>query len=174
MLKEDNLIGNSKSMVDFLGNRYEYNCLGCSMGKGEIPAPGGTIYEDETFMLTQDPEIPLDGFLILSCKRHINSLTELSKEERYTLMDLAAFSIEVLKRLDVTQEITIVQEERSKHFHMWLFPNQPWMLKEFGKGVSYVRDICAYAQENATKEDKEKILDTVEKVRNIFKNEYMK
>ena len=37
----ENLIGNSKEMVDFLGNHYQYNCLGCEISNKKIIPPGG-------------------------------------------------------------------------------------------------------------------------------------
>lgn len=168
----ENLIGNSKNMTDFLGNYYEYDCLGCSIGIGHIIPPGGIIYEDETWILTTDPEIPLNGFLILAPKFHVNSLVELSKEDRYKMMDIASFAISKVKELGLAKQITLVQEERSKHFHLWIFPNSEWMIEKFGKGVSFVRDICAYARENATLEEKEEIVKTVKVLKEAFDKDF--
>ncbi len=32
----ENLIGNSKEMVDFLGDHYQYNCLGCEISNKKL------------------------------------------------------------------------------------------------------------------------------------------
>lgn len=164
----ENLIGNSKEMVDFLGKHYQYNCLGCEISNKKIIPPGGFIYEDDTFLLASDPEIPLNGFLIINVKRHINSITELNLEEQHKLIEIISKSISILKELGITKDITLVQEERSKHFHVWIFPNQEWMVEKFEKGVSYVRDICEYLRSNATSKDKEEVLETIARIKERY------
>lgn len=64
----ENLIGNSREMTDFLGNHYQFECLGCDITSKKIIPPGGIIYEDGLFFLAGDPEIPLKGFLIVNVK----------------------------------------------------------------------------------------------------------
>lgn len=164
-MKDENLIGNAKKMVDFLGNTYEYECMGCSIEKGEIVPPGGIIYEDEYFILAQDPEIPIEGFIIINTKRHINSFAEMNEKERINFIELLHKSVKAIKELNIADKVTIVQEERSKHLHVWIFPHHEWMDERFGKGVSYLRDICAYAQENASDIDKKKILKIANQIR---------
>ena len=135
-----------------------------------IVPPGGVIYEDETFLLAADPEVPLNGFLIVNVKKHINSMTELTVSEQHKMIEIICKAITVLKELNVCNEVTIIQEERSKHLHIWIFPNQEWMLDKFGKGVSYVRDICKYAQETITDEKINEILETIENIKINFNN----
>ena len=86
--QDANLIGNSKQMTDFLGNSYSYNCLGCEISMKNIVPPGGVIYEDETFLLAADPEVPLNGFLIVNVKKHINSMTELTVSEQHKMIEI--------------------------------------------------------------------------------------
>jgi len=43
------------------------------------------------------------------------------------------------------------------------------MIKKFGKGITYIRDICSYARDNATIEDKKEILNTIEKIQEYIK-----
>lgn len=164
----ENLIGNSKQMTDFLGNTYAYNCLGCEIGNKNIIPPGGVIYEDDIFLLASDPEVPLNGFLIVNVKKHINSISELNINEQHRMIELISKSITILKKLNICQEVTIIQEERSKHLHIWIFPNQEWMVHRFGKGVSFVRDICKYAQETVTIDKTKEILETIEKIKKYF------
>jgi len=71
--------------------------------------------------------------------------------------------------LGITDEVTIIREERSFHFHLWIFPTHDWMIKKFGKGITYIRDICSYARDNATIEDKKEILNTIEKIQEYIK-----
>lgn len=168
MLKSEMLSGNSNYAIDFLGNRYEFECLGCEIAEKRIIPPGGIIYEDNTFILAIDPIVPINGFLVITLKRHINSITELTTEEQQKMIEIINKSVKILKKINVTQEITIVQEERAKHFHVWIFPNQEWMNEKFGKGVSYLRDICEYAKQNATDDDISEILKTIEKIKRLY------
>ena len=165
------LTGNSNQISDFLGKTYKFECLGCEIATKKIVPPGGIIYEDETFILAIDPVIPINGFLVITVKRHINSITGLSKEEQYKLVEIINKTILILKDLKIAKEITLVQEERSKHFHVWIFPNQDWMIEKFGKGVSYLRDICEYAKQTVSSDDIQEILKTIEKIKIAYKKE---
>lgn len=169
-MKDDNFAGNSKSAIDFLGNTLVYECMGCAISKGKIKIPGGIIYEGEYTKLAGDPEIPIPGFLIVNAKRHVNSFSDLTKEERNEISEIIAFSEKVLKKLEVTNEITLVQEERSKHLHIWIFPFKPWMKEKFGKGITYFREISEYAQKNVTKEEINECLNVIEEVKKEYKN----
>ena len=144
-------------------------CIGCNIVNKEIIPNGGIIYETENFLLFQDPEVPIKGFLIVQAKRHVKSMIDFTEEEQIELVKLINKAREALKKLDICNEVTIVQEERSKHFHVWLFPNYKWMEEKFGKGVKYLRDISEYAIENVTQKDIEEVLKIVENLKDIIK-----
>ena len=165
-----NFVGNSKSATDFLGNKWDYDCMGCAISRGDIVIPGGIIFEGNCAMLGADPEIPIPGFLIVNVKRHVNSISELNKEERHEVIDVIAQAEKALKELNITKEVTIVQEERSKHLHVWISPNYEWMTEKFGKGIKYLRDISEYARQNATEDTIKETLSVVEKVKDYFSN----
>lgn len=167
-MNDNNFAVNSKSAVDFLGNVWNYDCMGCAIARGEIKMPGGIIYEGNCTILASDPEIPIPGFLVVNFKRHINSFSELTKEERNEVGNVIAYAEKALKELNITKEITLVQEERSKHFHIWIFPNYDWMTEKFGKGITYLRQISEYAQKNANNEIITEVLNVGEKVRKYF------
>ena len=63
----------------------------------------------------------------------------------------------------------MVQEERSKHLHIWIFPNYKWMAEKFGKGIKYLRDISEYAKNNVNENDIKEILEVIDKIREYFK-----
>ena len=144
-------------------------CTGCNIVNKEIKPIGGIIYETENFLLFQDPEVPIKGFLIVQAKKHVNSIIDFNEEEQIELIKLINKARKALKELDICSEVTIVQEERSKHFHVWLFPNYKWMEEKFGRGVKYLRDISKYARKNVTQKDMEEVLEVVEKLKNIIK-----
>ena len=148
-------------MSDIINNK----CTGCSVAKGEI---GTIIYETNTFVLNQDPEVPLKGFLIITSKKHVNSFIDYNENEREELLELLFKARKALKDLNICKEVTIVQEERSQHFHIWLFPYFDWMQEKFGKGVKYLRDINEYVVKNATDKQKRDVLDSIEKLKKYF------
>jgi diadenosine tetraphosphate (Ap4A) HIT family hydrolase len=151
--------------IDFLGNVYDTNCLGCDIGNSKIIPPGGLIYESRSFVMHQDPEIPIHGFLIVATKDHVCSTTQLSANQRYEMMDIMSMGISALKKLDITKEVTIIQEERSKHLHLWLFPWQIWMENRFDKSISSLRLINQFARNNANAKDKNDVVLTANRIR---------
>lgn len=160
---------NLNYVIDIWGKLWEFECMGCSIVNHELDVPGGFIYEDDKFTIQQDPVVPVNGFIVVNVKKHINSITLLNEEERNKLMELTNKVITYLKELNITQEVTIVQEERSEHLHIWIFPHHAWMDEKFNRGVSNLREIFNYAKENATEVDKKAIIDTVYKLKNKFK-----
>ena len=167
---EDKLVGNGSTVVYIWGKEWKCECMGCAIVNHEIDVPGGFVYEDDKFTIQQDPAIPIDGFIIINLKKHLNSITLLSEVERNQMMNLMNKVVTYLKDLNIAKEVTIVQEERCEHLHVWIFPYHSWMDSYFGRGVSYIRDIAHFAKENATKEDKLKILETVIKLKEKFAN----
>ena len=148
-------------MSDIINNK----CTGCMVANGEV---GKIIYETENFVLNQDPEIPLKGFLIISSKKHVNSLIDFSEKENEELSKLLFKARKALKDFNICSEVTIVQEDRSSHFHIWLFPYYDWMKEKFGKGVTYLREICSYVKENSTEDDVKEVLEVIEELKKYF------
>lgn len=168
-MSEHSLKGSTRSSIDFLGNKWEYDCMGCAITNKEISIPGGIIFEGKYTILGANPEIPIPGFMIINSKRHINSFSELSKDERYEMTDVISLTEKVLKELNIVEEVTLIQEERSKHLHIWIFPNYKWMAEKFGKGIKYLRDISEYAKNNVNENDIKEILEVIDKIREYFK-----
>ena len=156
------------TIKDFLGNEWTVECLGCSIANGETKVPGGVIYDGKSVFLGADPEIPIPGFLIISSKRHVSSFSQCTKEERFEIGEVLFYAEKALKDLKIADELTIVQEERSMHFHIWIFPKYDWMVEKFGQGISYLRDISKYAKEHATDTEKERVVKIADDVRKYF------
>ena len=96
---------------------------------------------------------------------------ELSKEERTEIGNVIVYAEKALKELNIVKEVTLVQEERSKHLHIWIFPNYDWMNEKFGKGITYLRAISEYAQKNINEDGTKEVLNVIEKTRKYF-NKY--
>lgn len=154
---------------DYLGNEYKVlECLGCEITKKGIIAPGGVVYESDALIMSGDPEIPIRGFLVINSKRHINSLTKMTKEERAELIELVAKSIKVIKELGLATRVTVLQEERSQHFHVWIFPMQDWMKNKYGEGLAHIREICEDVRENTDATGRRKVVEAVEEIKKYF------
>lgn len=143
-------------------------CYGCDIVSGKIRIPGGIIHDGRSAILAADPQIPIPGFLIITGKRHIRSFSELTKEERSEIGDILSCAEKALKELHIADEITLVQEERSLHFHIWIFPVHPWIRDQFGSGIQYLRDISQYAIAHADENVRNKVADTAAEIRSYF------
>jgi len=131
-----------------LGQSCETDCIGCSIIHGNLHIPGGVIFEGKHFILHQDPEIPIVGFLIITAKRHVKFVNELVKEEIEELFTMLSFTMNSLKSNEENIiEHTFIFEERSCHLHLLIFPRLEWM-SNYPNSISSIRKIMASAKEN--------------------------
>lgn len=133
---------------DILNHDCEAECIGCAIANKEMKIPGGIIYETENFIIQQDLEVPIEGFLVIVSKKHIRSISELRMNEMVELSELIYKSRKVLEEIDDLTDVTIIQEERSKHFHVWLFPRYKWIDEKFENSLPAIREIMEYARNN--------------------------
>ena len=160
----------SKEIIDIYGNRAAVDCIGCAIQEGKITRPGGSIILTEHFDAQQDVEIPIPGFIILASRRHLVSVDEFSDEQKQDFINtLCQLRLAMRKALDI-KTVSLIQEEgTSDHFHLWLFPWYGWMIEKFPENLSSLRPIMEYARTNLkTKDNLNKVLDSVEKLRNYF------
>ncbi|WP_291569331.1 HIT family protein [Clostridium sp. UBA4548] len=156
---------------DFMNNQWPDQCMGCSVGNGDMLPPGGIIYDTKNFVLHQDPDVPLSGFLIVAAKKHIRSIEELTLEESTEFFQLVYKARVAMKKVCDINEITIIQEERSGHLHLWLLPRYQWMNEKFGNSLSNIREIMSYTKENLkTESNLEEVLLVTEKLKVAFSN----
>jgi len=155
---------------DILDKEWNCKCIGCSIASGDMTPPGEIIMSTENFVLHQDPEVPIKAFLIIASKKHIKSMSELNYAESQELFGLVYRARVALKSIKDIKEVSIIQEERSGHFHLWLLPRYEWMDEKFENSLSSVRDIMSYAKNNyKTEENIADILETVNIIRNHFR-----
>ncbi len=154
-------------MTDILQQTWRIDCLGCAIATASVVPPGGMIAEKRSCYVHQDPEVPLVGFLVLGTKRHVQSLAELTEKEYCDMTALLFESRKALRLFPDIQSITLVQEERSAHFHLWLFPWYQWMLEhDETNSLSHIRPImAALKQHPPCSHDLQQILAGVEKLR---------
>lgn len=141
-------------------------CIGCAIASGELVPPGGILLETKHFLLHQDPDIPIPAFLIITARRHVRSLAEMDRAEVRELADLLHQGRRAQAAVPGVRDVTIIQEERSKHFHAWLFPRYAWMDDPFESGLPGIRAAMRWARENqATAERAREIVVGVEQMR---------
>lgn len=155
-------------IVDINGDKHDVECIACAIQGGEIVLPIERIAETENFVVEQDLEWPIEGFMIVVSKRHILSIDELSDEETEEFCKLMRATRMALRKVLGISAITLVQEESTttSHFHFWLFPWHDWMRKKWNGKLYEIRDIMKYAkQEFSEKENLEAIRQSAVKLR---------
>jgi len=163
----ESLAGTRMTFSDITGHPWHTECMGCDMGRGTLNPPGGIILANGSCYLHQDPEVPLEGFLVIGTRRHVQSLDQLSVGEHADLSSLLRHARRLMALVPDLHSVTLVQEERSTHFHLWLFPWYQWMIDRYG-GVSldHIRTIMADAKAEVTSPTQiERVLRWVERLR---------
>jgi len=74
----------------------------------------------------------------------------------------------VFKDLYHFDELTVIQEERSSHLQIWILPTRKLMIDKYKGGVTYIKDIFKYAQENSNQKNLIEVSRTVDEVRENF------
>lgn len=156
-------------IINVLGEEQIVECMGCDIANHKLIPPGGYVYDDGFINVSADPEIPIEGFMILGIKTHTNTLNDLTEFERNEVMNVLNKTIESIKKAGIAKEVLVIQEERAMHIHIWIMPILKWMEK-FNKSVKNIKEIFEYAKQNNTQENKDKILESIEKIRKEFKN----
>lgn len=157
------------TITDIQNNQYTCDCLGCAIGAGEYSPPGGLICETEHFVLHQDPEVPVRGFLIIATKRHIQSIAQMGEAEAAELFSLVYRARLAQEQAGQFHQVRIIQEERSGHFHLWLLPWEDWMDGKFANSLASVRDVMQYAKaEQRTEANVRAVLEAVGAIKASF------
>ena len=69
-------------MINYANEEVKFTgCPGCAYANHEFVLPCGMAYEDELFTLSQDWELPIEGFLVISPKRCVEKFSDLTDEE---------------------------------------------------------------------------------------------
>ncbi len=157
-------------IIDISGKEQNVKCIACAIQKNKVELPVERIGETKNFVVEQDFEWPIEGFLIIASKRHIHSILEFNKEEEKEFLDFLKKSRKLMKDILGVEKVTIVQEEDSStsHFHVWLFPWHDWM-KPHGQKLQDIKNLMKYAKENFS--DKEH-LDKIRKIGKELKSKF--
>lgn len=170
-------------MISYENKEIEIKgCPGCAYAKHQFDVPCGIAYENERFILSQDWEVPILGFFIVSPKKHIEKLEELTKNERDEMFDIVDKTIKILRENNICDRFDIIFEEREdKHSHVWIIPRYAWMNEICDRIIKNIGTILEYAKKNFRTRDVyeqinqitkivKKILQVKNIIRKILKN----
>ena len=162
------LVNMLKTITDLKGLEHKYNdCMSCEILNGNLNCFGGILHQTENFYVCQDFEIPINGFIIISSKKHYSTINQFSNEEKIEFIMLVDKVLKKLKKIGVAEEFILVQGERSDiHFHTSLFPRKDWMKEKFGRVIANLKQIQEYAKNNMrTAENLKQIKQTCENLK---------
>lgn len=145
-------------------------CPGCAYAKHEFVLPCGMAYENDNFTLSQDWELPIEGFLIVSPKRHIEKLIELTDNERNEMFDIVNKTIKILRENNVCDRFEIIFEEKeNRHLHVWIMPRHKWMTELVDDIIDNIGTILEYAKSNFRSEN---VYERINSITKIVKENY--
>ena len=155
-------------MINYANKKVEFNgCPGCAYANHEFILPCGMAYENDKFTLSQDWELPIEGFFVVSPKRCVEKFADLTEEERVEIFDITHKTINILRENNICDRFNIVFEEKeNRHFHIWIMPRHKWMTELVGDIIDHIGEIFEYAKENFRNEETYK---RIEEITNIVR-----
>ena len=153
-------------MINYANKKVEFNgCPGCAYANHEFELPCGMAYENDKFTLSQDWELPIEGFFVVSPKRCVEKFADLTEEERIEIFDITHKTINILRENNVCDRFNIVFEEKeNRHFHIWIMPRHKWMTELVGDIIDHIGEIFEYAKENYCNEETYKRIEEITKI----------
>ena len=132
-----------------------------------MSVPGGLIQRTKYFCVHQDPLLPIEGFLVIASRRHIQSISEMEDIEYGEFSRLVRNVHRAIKVATQVDHLTLVQEENSMHFHLWFFPWTESVIGKFGQpSLSKIREIMAVFKTQQTNDTEWKELEqSINKIR---------
>ena len=159
-------------MITYDKKEVKYTgCPGCAYFNHEFELSCGMAYQNDDYTISQDWELPIKGFMVISPKRHINELYELTDKERDELFCLVNRTIEILKSNKVAETFILTFEERKNvHFHICIIPRYDWMKTLTSDIAGDLKKIIEYAKQTfTTQKDFEGIKQVSELITQGFK-----
>ncbi len=103
------------------------------------------VFNSKNFTISQDREVPIEAFLIISPKRKVRRIDEFSEEELHEFISLLSKTRKLMFDVLHIEDVYFFQNEDSNHnFHFWIFPRHQWM-ENFWRRIQSVRPIMEHA-----------------------------
>ncbi len=147
-------------------------CPGCAYGKHEFTLDCGMAYENERFTLSQDWELPIQGFFVVCPKRHVEKFCELSDDERNEMFYIVDKTVRVLRNNNVCDRYDYIFEEKeNRHLHVWIMPRHKWMNEIVDDIIDDIGEVFTYAKANLKNDDN---FEEINRITDIVRNEFNK
>ena len=152
--------------MSFYGTIYSEGCPGCNRVE---PQPDGLsiIFENDYFRVHQDYALPIPGMMVIESKRHVSRIYEFTPNELNSFSITLQMTREAM-RLAGIEEATLVQEEKSSHFHAWWLPILPWMKDITNGKLRNIQEIFDHAKEVTTLPPITEVEEVVKKIKEYF------
>ena len=132
--------------------------------------PCGIAYENDLLVLSQDWELPIEGFMIVSPKRCVEKYEQLTIKEKMQMMEVVDKTITILRQNNVCDRFNVLFEEKeNRHFHIWIMPRHKWMSDLVGDIIDNIGDIFEYAKENFRTK---KTINEIKRISDILKQNF--
>ncbi|HLC51923.1 MAG TPA: hypothetical protein VJI98_01620 [Candidatus Nanoarchaeia archaeon] len=116
--------------------------------KSEKLFPNEVVLETKFWKVAQDYEVAIVGFFIISSKRNIHSILDLTDTECIDLIRTMRKVRKAIHSVLKIKDVYIFQNEDSSYgFHIWMLPYHRWM-KKFGSGPGILIPAWQYAKDN--------------------------
>ena len=158
-------------MISYNNKEINYEgCPGCAYAKHEFELDCGMAFENDKFTVSQDWELPIKGFFIVSPKRHIEKLSELTNEERNEMFDLVNKTVNILRKNNICDRFDYIFEEKeNRHLHIWILPRYDWMNEICEDIIDNIGLITKYAKENFRSNE---VYEEINRINKIVRNEF--
>ncbi len=153
-------------MISYNNKEIKYTgCPACAYAKGEFTIDCGMAYENENFTVSQDWEFPIKGFFIVSPKKHVDKLSDLTEEERSEMFSLINKVSSTLRKNNVSKNFDYINKERENvHLHFWIIPRLEWMSELGPDLMKNLGVIFDYAKANLRTEENYKEIERITEI----------
>lgn len=158
-------------MLNYANENIDFNgCPGCAYANHEFSLPCGMAYENDKFTLSQDWELPIQGFFVVSPKSCVEKFEQLNKEEKIEMFEIVDKTIKILRKNNICDRFDVIFEEKeNRHFHVWIMPRHKWMEDLVGDIIDNVGKIFEFSKLNMrTEENYNRIKEITKIVRKNF------
>ena len=98
------------------------SCTACDTLAGRVAPPGGTIYENEHWLVDHAVSpAPLRGFLIVKTKRHVEDVADLTLAESASMSDALSRTTKALRDVMAPERVYVASfGESVRHVHWFV------------------------------------------------------
>ena len=158
-------------MLNYANENIEFEgCPGCAYARHEFSLPCGIAYENEKFNMSQDWELPIPAFFVVSPNRCVDNFGDLTFEEQIEIYDIVNKTIKILRENNVCDRFNVIFEEKeNRHFHIWIMPRYKWMEDKFGNITQNIGNIFKYAKSDMRTEE---VFNQINNITNLVKMKF--